>query len=71
MSENLTTLLKSKIIRINSGFHTTIIGEPINSTGRKAVLEALHPLSKNPLSKNPLSKNPLSTPNRNVPFLTK
>ncbi len=43
MSENLTTLLKSKtkIIKINRDSPTAIIGERINPTGRKAVLEAL------------------------------
>ena len=43
MSENLTTLLKSKtkIIKINRDLPTAIIGERINPTGRKAVLEAL------------------------------
>lgn len=43
MSENLTTLLKSKTktIRINRDLPTAIIGERINPTGRKAVLEAL------------------------------
>jgi 5-methyltetrahydrofolate--homocysteine methyltransferase len=43
MSQNLTTLLKSKTktIRINRDLPTTIIGERINPTGRKAVLEAL------------------------------
>jgi 5-methyltetrahydrofolate--homocysteine methyltransferase len=43
MTENLTTLLKSKTksIRINRDLPTAIIGERINPTGRKAVLEAL------------------------------
>jgi 5-methyltetrahydrofolate--homocysteine methyltransferase len=43
MRENLTTLLKSKTktIKINRDLPTTIIGERINPTGRKAVLEAL------------------------------
>lgn len=43
MSENLTTLLKSKTktIKINRDLPTVIIGERINPTGRKAVLEAL------------------------------
>ena len=43
MSQNLTTLLKSKTktIRINRDLPTVIIGERINPTGRKAVLEAL------------------------------
>ncbi len=43
MSENLTTLLKSKTktITINRDLPTAIIGERINPTGRKAVLEAL------------------------------
>jgi 5-methyltetrahydrofolate--homocysteine methyltransferase len=43
MSENLTTLLKSKTktIKINRDSPTAIIGERINPTGRKAVLEAL------------------------------
>ena len=43
MSENLTTLLKSKTktIKINRNLPTTIIGERINPTGRKVVLEAL------------------------------
>jgi 5-methyltetrahydrofolate--homocysteine methyltransferase len=43
MSENLTTLLKSKTktIKINRDLPTAIIGERINPTGRKAVLEAL------------------------------
>jgi 5-methyltetrahydrofolate--homocysteine methyltransferase len=43
MSENLTTLLKSKTktIKISRDLPTTIIGERINPTGRKAVLEAL------------------------------
>lgn len=43
MSQNLTTLLKSKTktIRINRDLPTTIIGERINPTGRKAVLESL------------------------------
>jgi 5-methyltetrahydrofolate--homocysteine methyltransferase len=43
MSKNLTTLLKSKTktIEINRNLPTAIIGERINPTGRKAVLEAL------------------------------
>jgi 5-methyltetrahydrofolate--homocysteine methyltransferase len=43
MSKNLTTLLRSKTrtIEINRDFPTAIIGERINPTGRKAVLEAL------------------------------
>jgi 5-methyltetrahydrofolate--homocysteine methyltransferase len=43
MSENLTTLLKSKTktIKFNRDLPTAIIGERINPTGRKAVLEAL------------------------------
>jgi 5-methyltetrahydrofolate--homocysteine methyltransferase len=43
MSQNLTTLLKSKTktIRINRDLPTTIIGERINPTGRKVVLESL------------------------------
>jgi 5-methyltetrahydrofolate--homocysteine methyltransferase len=43
MSENLATLLKSKTktIKISRDLPTTIIGERINPTGRKAVLEAL------------------------------
>ena len=43
MSQNLTTLLKSKTktIQINRDLPTAIIGERINPTGRKAVLEAL------------------------------
>ena len=43
MSENLTTLLKSrsKTVKISRDLPTTIIGERINPTGRKAVLEAL------------------------------
>jgi 5-methyltetrahydrofolate--homocysteine methyltransferase len=43
MSENLTTLLKSKtkIVKIHRDLPTVIIGERINPTGRKAVLEAL------------------------------
>jgi cobalamin-dependent methionine synthase I len=43
MSENLTSLLKSKTktIKINRDFPTAIIGERINPTRRKAVLEAL------------------------------
>ena len=43
MSLNLTTLLKSKTktIKINRDLPTAIIGERINPTGRKAVLEAL------------------------------
>jgi 5-methyltetrahydrofolate--homocysteine methyltransferase len=43
MSENLTTLLKSKTktIKINRDLPTAIIGERINPTGRKAVLDAL------------------------------
>ncbi len=43
MSENLTTLLRSKTktIKINRNLPTAIIGERINPTGRKAVLEAL------------------------------
>ena len=43
MSENLTTLLKSKTktIKINRDLPTAVIGERINPTGRKAVLEAL------------------------------
>jgi len=43
MSENLTTVLKSKTktIRINRDLPTAIIGERINPTGRKSVLEAL------------------------------
>jgi 5-methyltetrahydrofolate--homocysteine methyltransferase len=43
MTENLITLLKSKTktIKINRDLPTAIIGERINPTGRKAVLEAL------------------------------
>jgi len=43
MTQNLTTLLKSKTktIQINRDLPTAIIGERINPTGRKAVLEAL------------------------------
>ncbi len=43
MTENLTTLLKSKTktVKINRALPTVIIGERINPTGRKAVLEAL------------------------------
>ncbi len=43
MTTNLTTILKSKVkcIEINRNLPTTIIGERINPTGRKAVLEAL------------------------------
>jgi 5-methyltetrahydrofolate--homocysteine methyltransferase len=43
MSENLTTLLKSKTktVKIQRDLPTAIIGERINPTGRKAVLEAL------------------------------
>jgi 5-methyltetrahydrofolate--homocysteine methyltransferase len=43
MSQNLTTLLKSKTktIKISRDLPTTIIGERINPTGRKAVLESL------------------------------
>jgi len=43
MTKNLTTILKSKTksIEINRDLPTTIIGERINPTGRKAVLEAL------------------------------
>jgi 5-methyltetrahydrofolate--homocysteine methyltransferase len=43
MSENLTTLLRSKTktIKINRDLPTAIIGERINPTGRKAVLDAL------------------------------
>lgn len=43
MTENLTTLLKSKTksVKINRSLPTVIIGERINPTGRKAVLEAL------------------------------
>jgi len=43
MSENLTTILRSKnkVIKINRDLPTAIIGERINPTGRKAVLEAL------------------------------
>ncbi|MCX6080504.1 MAG: dihydropteroate synthase [Chloroflexi bacterium] len=43
MSENLTTLLKSKTktVKIHRDLPTIIIGERINPTGRKAVLEAL------------------------------
>ncbi len=43
MSENLTTLLKSKTktVQIHRDLPTVIIGERINPTGRKAVLEAL------------------------------
>ena len=43
MSKNLTTLLKSmtKTVKINRDLPTAIIGERINPTGRKAVLEAL------------------------------
>jgi len=43
MTENLTTLLKSKTktIKVNRDLPTAIIGERINPTGRKAVLEAL------------------------------
>lgn len=42
MSENLTTLLRSKTrtIEINRNLPTAIIGERINPTVRKAVLEA-------------------------------
>jgi 5-methyltetrahydrofolate--homocysteine methyltransferase len=43
MSENLTTLLRSKTktIKISRDLPTAIIGERINPTGRKTVLEAL------------------------------
>lgn len=43
MTRNLTTILKSKAkcIEISRNLPTTIIGERINPTGRKAVLEAL------------------------------
>jgi len=43
MTKNLTTILKSKTkcIQISRDVPTTIIGERINPTGRKAVLEAL------------------------------
>jgi 5-methyltetrahydrofolate--homocysteine methyltransferase len=43
MNQNLTTLLKSKTrtIKINRNLPTAIIGERINPTGRKAVLESL------------------------------
>lgn len=43
MTENLTTLLKSKskTVKIHRDLPTVIIGERINPTGRKAVLEAL------------------------------
>jgi 5-methyltetrahydrofolate--homocysteine methyltransferase len=43
VSGNLTTLLKSKTktIKINRDLPTAIIGERINPTGRKAVLESL------------------------------
>ena len=43
MTKNLTTILKSKTrcIQISRDLPTTIIGERINPTGRKAVLEAL------------------------------
>ena len=43
MTQNLTTILKSKVkcIEISRNLPTTIIGERINPTGRKAVLEAL------------------------------
>jgi 5-methyltetrahydrofolate--homocysteine methyltransferase len=43
MSRNLTTILKSKMrcVEISRDSPTTIIGERINPTGRKAVLEAL------------------------------
>jgi 5-methyltetrahydrofolate--homocysteine methyltransferase len=43
MSENLTTQLKSstKTVKIHRDLPTVIIGERINPTGRKAVLEAL------------------------------
>lgn len=43
MTQNLTTILKSKAkcIEISRNLPTTIIGERINPTGRKAVLEAL------------------------------
>ena len=43
MTQNLTTILKSKTrcIQISRDLPTTIIGERINPTGRKAVLEAL------------------------------
>jgi 5-methyltetrahydrofolate--homocysteine methyltransferase len=43
VTENLTTILKSKnnSIQINRDLPTTVIGERINPTGRKAVLEAL------------------------------
>jgi 5-methyltetrahydrofolate--homocysteine methyltransferase len=43
MRENLTTVLKSKskTVKINRDLPTSIIGERINPTGRKAVLEAL------------------------------
>ncbi|MBV5323552.1 dihydropteroate synthase, partial [bacterium] len=43
MSQNLTTFLRSKTktIKINRDLPTAIIGERINPTGRKAVLEAL------------------------------
>jgi len=43
MSENLTTILRSKTktVKIHRDLPTVIIGERINPTGRKAVLEAL------------------------------
>jgi 5-methyltetrahydrofolate--homocysteine methyltransferase len=43
MTRNLTTILKSKTkcVAISRDLPTTIIGERINPTGRKAVLEAL------------------------------
>jgi 5-methyltetrahydrofolate--homocysteine methyltransferase len=43
MTENLTTILKSKTktVNIHRDLPTVIIGERINPTGRKAVLEAL------------------------------
>ncbi len=43
MSENLTTELRSKTktVKINRDLPTVVIGERINPTGRKAVLEAL------------------------------
>src|SRR5512134_3833410 len=43
MTQSLTTILKSKTkcIEISRNLPTTIIGERINPTGRKAVLEAL------------------------------
>ncbi len=43
MTKNLTTMLesKTKCIKISRDLPTTIIGERINPTGRKAVLEAL------------------------------